>query len=89
MKNRVNQLNEEFKNSSTLEILEFLLRETKQKVALSSSFGAEDQILTDMMLRIDERACIFTLDTGRLPDETYSVMHETNLKYQIKVLTFG
>ncbi|WP_415398313.1 phosphoadenylyl-sulfate reductase [Sulfurimonas sp. CS5] len=88
MQNRVNQLNEEFNNSSTLEVLEFLLRETKQKVALSSSFGAEDQVLTDMMIRIDKRANIFTLDTGRLPDETYSVMHETNLKYNIKVKVF-
>lgn len=88
MQNRVKQLNEEFKNSSTLEVLEFLLRETKQRVALSSSFGAEDQVLTDMMLRIDQRASVFTLDTGRLPDETYSVMHETNLKYQTKVKVF-
>jgi phosphoadenosine phosphosulfate reductase len=88
MQNTVNQLNEEFKSSSTLEVLEFLLRDTKQKVALSSSFGAEDQVLTDMMLRVDKRACIFTLDTGRLPDETYNVMHETNLRYQIKVKVF-
>ncbi|WP_373003189.1 phosphoadenylyl-sulfate reductase [Sulfurimonas sp.] len=88
MENTVNQLNEEFKNSSTLEVLEFLLRETRQNVALSSSFGAEDQVLTDMMLRVDQRANIFTLDTGRLPDETYSVMHETNLKYGIKVKVF-
>ena len=88
MENIVNQLNEEFKNSSTLEVLEFLLRETKKNVALSSSFGAEDQVLTDMMLRVDKRANIFTLDTGRLPDETYSVMHETNLRYGIKVKVF-
>ncbi|NOR56935.1 MAG: phosphoadenylyl-sulfate reductase [Sulfurimonas sp.] len=88
MENIVNQLNEEFKNSSTLEVLEFLLRKSKQNVALSSSFGAEDQVLTDMMLRVDKRANIFTLDTGRLPDETYSVMHETNLRYGIKVKVF-
>ncbi len=88
MQKRVHQLNEEFKNSSTLEVLEFLLRETQQKVALSSSFGAEDQVLTDMMLGVDQRACIFTLDTGRLPDETYSVMHHTNLKYGIKIKVF-
>jgi phosphoadenosine phosphosulfate reductase len=88
MKNIVKKLNEEFKKSSTQEVLEYLLRETKKKVSLSSSFGAEDQVLTDMMLRIDSRASIFTLDTGRLPDETYTVMHETNLKYQVKIKAY-
>ncbi|WP_294965231.1 phosphoadenylyl-sulfate reductase [Sulfurimonas sp.] len=88
MKNIVKKLNEEFKKSSTQEVLEYLLRKTKKKVSLSSSFGAEDQVLTDMMLRIDSRASIFTLDTGRLPDETYTVMHETNLKYQVKIKAY-
>ena len=88
MKNLVNQLNETFKNSSTLEVLEYLLKLRDKKVSLSSSFGAEDQVLTDMMLKIDEKANIFTLDTGRLPDETYAVMNETNLRYQTKVKVF-
>jgi phosphoadenosine phosphosulfate reductase len=38
-----------------------------------------------MILTIDKTAKIFTLDTGRLPYETYSVMDNTNLKYGIKV----
>ncbi|EDZ61394.1 adenosine phosphosulfate reductase [Sulfurimonas gotlandica GD1] len=88
MKDIVNQLNEAFKNSSTLEVLEYLLKLRDKNISLSSSFGAEDQVLTDMMLRIDERANIFTLDTGRLPDETYAVMNETNLRYQIKIKVF-
>jgi phosphoadenosine phosphosulfate reductase len=88
MKDIVNQLNEAFKNSSTLEVLEYLLKLRDKNVSLSSSFGAEDQVLTDMMLRIDEKANIFTLDTGRLPDETYAVMNETNLRYQIKIKVF-
>ncbi|WP_373035844.1 phosphoadenylyl-sulfate reductase [Sulfurimonas sp.] len=88
METKVKELNKQFKNASTLEVLEYLLKLRDKKVALSSSFGAEDQVLTDMMLKIDNKACIFTLDTGRLPDETYSVMDETNLKYQIKVNVF-
>ncbi|MFT7004477.1 MAG: phosphoadenosine phosphosulfate reductase [Sulfurimonas sp.] len=88
MKNLVNELNQEFKDSSTLEVLEFLLNESKKEVALSSSFGIEDQTLTDMMLGIDKKANIFTLDTGRLPYETYDVMDATNLKYGVKVNVF-
>ncbi|MDM5272761.1 phosphoadenylyl-sulfate reductase [Sulfurovum sp. zt1-1] len=81
-------LNNKFKNVKPEEALEFFLNKYGQKIALSSSFGVEDQVLTDMMLKIDKRANIFTLDTGRLPYETYSVMDETNLKYGIKVSVY-
>ena len=59
------------------------MNEYKNEAALSSSFGAEDQVLTHMMLKLDKGANIFTLDTGRLPYETYNVMDSTNLKYNI------
>lgn len=82
---KVQQLNEQFSHLTAQEILEFFLKEYNDKIALSSSFGAEDQVLTHMILNIDKDTKIFTLDTGRLPYETYSVMDNTNLKYGIKV----
>lgn len=78
-------LNKKFKNAKPEEVLKFFLNKYGEKTALSSSFGVEDQVLTDMMLKIDKSANIFTLDTGRLPYETYSVMDETNLKYGTKI----
>ena len=47
------------------------------RVALASSFGAEDQVLTDMLLRANPAARIFTLDTGRMFQETYDTMQQT------------
>ncbi|PHS57314.1 MAG: phosphoadenylyl-sulfate reductase [Sulfurimonas sp.] len=88
MKSIVENLNKKFENSSVQEVFDYLLKDSKQKVALSSSFGAEDQVLSDMMLSIDKNANIFTLDTGRLPYETYSVMDATNLKYGTKINVF-
>ncbi|WP_428023432.1 phosphoadenylyl-sulfate reductase [Arcobacter sp.] len=85
---KVNELNEKLKDNSAEEIVKFFLNEYKNDAALSSSFGAEDQVLTHMMLKFDQNANIFTLDTGRLPIETYSVMDNTNLKYNIKVNVF-
>jgi len=82
---KIQQLNEQFSHLTAQEILEYFLNAYKGKIALSSSFGAEDQVLTHMILTIDKTAKIFTLDTGRLPYETYSVMDNTNLKYGIKV----
>ncbi len=88
MLEKVNELNEKLKDNSAEEIVKFFLNEYKNDAALSSSFGAEDQVLTHMMLKFDQNANIFTLDTGRLPIETYSVMDNTNLKYNIKVNVF-
>jgi phosphoadenosine phosphosulfate reductase len=51
------------------------------KVTLASSLGAEDQVLTDLFLKIFPHAEIFTLDTGRLPKETLECAEETMKKY--------
>lgn len=88
MNNLVNELNHRFKDSSTIAVLTYLLKHSKKNVALSSSFSIEDQALTDMMLTIKKDVNIFTLDTGRLPYETYDVMDATNLKYNITVNIF-
>ena len=53
------------------------------RVALASSLGAEDQVLTDMILSIKPDARIFVLDTGRLHPETYDLMAATIKKYHM------
>lgn len=72
-----------FKNSTAQELLGFFLAQYKKRIALASSLGAEDQVLTDMILKIDNSARIFTIDTGRLPEETYRTISETMKKYQM------
>ena len=84
----VSEVVHQFKDSCAKEILEHFLDKYGAKAALSSSFGVEDQVLTHMLLSIDKNANIFTLDTGRLHPETYSVMDATNLKYGVKVNVF-
>lgn len=54
------------------------------RIALASSFGAEDQVLTDMLARINPQARIFTLDTGRLFQETFSAMQQSMERYGIR-----
>lgn len=66
-------------------VLGYFLKTYGRKIAFASSFGAEDQVLTDLILRTDPDAKIFTLDTGRLPEETYRVMEQTCRKYGIKI----
>lgn len=54
------------------------------KITLASSLGAEDQVLTEMLLKLDPTASVFTLDTERLPKETYDCIKETEKKYGFK-----
>ena len=52
-------------------------------VAKASSFGAEDAAITHIMINVNPKFRFFTLDTGRLPQETYDVMDELRKKYNI------
>lgn len=81
-------INVQFEGKSPEEILGFFLREFKGRIALSSSLSIEDQVLTDMVVKIDKQTRIFTLDTGRLFPETYSLIDSTNKKYGIAIEVF-
>lgn len=85
MKNTIDLLNKKFENEPIEKILEYFAQTYKEKIALATSFGAEDQVLTDLLLRQNPKGKIFTLDTGRLAEETYTVMDQTNKKYGIKI----
>lgn len=88
MKNKIEQLNLQFEGKSPEEVLSYFLAEYKGRIALSSSLSIEDQVLTDLIVKIDKGTRIFTLDTGRLFPETYSLMERTNLKYDIRLEVF-
>lgn len=55
------------------------------KVKFSSSMGQEDQVLTDMIARHSIDISIFTLDTGRLFNETYELIEKTEARYKKKI----
>jgi phosphoadenosine phosphosulfate reductase len=80
-----NQYNEQFKDSKIEEVLAFFLNEFKGKIAFASSLGAEDQVLTHLISKIDPSARIFTLDTGRLFPESYDLIARTNSRYKINI----
>ncbi|MDO4164876.1 MAG: phosphoadenylyl-sulfate reductase [Bacteroides sp.] len=79
------QLCTEFEHESPEKLLVYLLGRFGDRIALASSMGLEDQVLTDMIVKIDRRARIFTIDTGRLFPETYQLIDKTNMKYGIKM----
>lgn len=52
-----------------------------ERVAFASSLGAEDMVLTDLILRFDLPVRIFTLDTGRLHADTLGVIDRIREHY--------
>ncbi|MDF2768620.1 MAG: putative reductase [Nitrososphaeraceae archaeon] len=83
---QIKKIAEEMEDKSAMEVLKWAINAYAPKIALASSFGAEDVILIDMMVKINkEKAKIFTLDTGRLNQETYDVMDAIRKKYDIQI----
>jgi phosphoadenosine phosphosulfate reductase len=81
----VNTLLEKTKDFSIEETLAFLANEYPEKVVFSTSFGQEDQVITALIAKNDLPITIFTLDTGRLFQETYDVFHKTLKKYKKQI----
>lgn len=51
-------------------------------VTFANSLGAEDMVLTDIIDRHQLNIDMFSLDTGRLPQETYDLMQTVRERYK-------
>jgi phosphoadenosine phosphosulfate reductase len=74
-----------------IEAAQALLRDIGRSyppVAFANSFGAEDMVLTDLICKHTPNIEIFTLDTGRLPAETYTLMQETLQRYGQRIVPY-
>jgi len=80
--------NKEFENAAPEEILVYFLNYFKEKIALSTSLGLEDQVLTHLISQLNGKARFFTLDTGRLFPEVYDLIDRTAKKFGITVEVF-
>lgn len=74
-------LSEELSSLETGEALKRVAARFPGGVVFSSSFGQEDMVLTDLIYREHIPVEIFTLDTGRLFQETYDLMDLTRARY--------
>ena len=84
----IKKLNAEFEKSSAVAVLQWALKNFSPKIALASSFGAEDVVLIDILMKLDPALRVFTLDTGRLNEETYEVMDKVRKKYDVTIESY-
>lgn len=76
---------EEIETRSPNDILKWAIDRFHPNIALASSFGAEDVVIIDMLSKINSESRVITLDTGRLPQETYDVMDEIRRRYGLSI----
>jgi phosphoadenosine phosphosulfate reductase len=81
----VQEIQAGFENASAENVLAWALKKFGTKLGLASSFGAEDVVLIDLAVKIDPAVRVFTLDTGRLHQETYEVMDAIRQRYGIAI----
>jgi len=84
----IESLNQQWTGLSAKEILKNALLLFGNKITFATSLGAEDQVITYMISKIDKSANIITLDTGRVFPETYDLLHRTVNRYGIAIKSY-
>jgi thioredoxin-dependent adenylylsulfate APS reductase len=76
---------ERFEDASATDLLAWAIETFHPRLAISAAGGVDGMALIDMAWRIDPSIRVFTLDTGRLPPETYTLFEEVRERYGIDV----
>ena len=84
----IDLLNEKWTKLTAEEILKEALELFGDKITFATSLGAEDQVITQMLSKIDKSANVITLDTGRMFPETYDLLHRTINRYGIAIKSY-
>ena len=74
-------------NEKTKNVISLIQKniEKYNSVTFANSLGAEDMVLVDLIQKHKLNVEIFSIDTGRLPSETYNLIQKVEDKYQFKI----
>ena len=75
----------EFETKTANEIIEWFVSTFRSSGALVTSFQVEGLVILDLAQQIDPSIRVITIDTGRLPEETYSLIDKVRDRYNIDV----
>lgn len=88
LRKTANQYNSQLIDKTSVEKLRFLAEQHPGKVVFTTSFGYEDQVITDMIFDNNIDIKVITLDTGRLFPETYKVFRSTVERYKKEIQVY-
>lgn len=81
MKNRTQELISKLSGKDIKTQMEILSSEF-ENISFSTSLGFEDQVITDFIFSNNFDFNVFTLDTGRIFEETYKTLNKTINRYK-------
>lgn len=87
-KSQFDQLQSQVSQLSIQDALRLLWQQYPQQVTFSTSFSLEDQVITEAIAASALPITLFTLDTGRLFPETYSVWSSTLQRYGMPIKAY-
>lgn len=87
--NKVKEIENLINGKNAEEILKLVSSLPSEKIVFSTSLSYEDQLITHYIFSHDLSISVFTLDTGRLFPETYSVLSSTLNRYNKPIQVFS
>ena len=75
------ELSVEFEGEEPQTVLEWAIDRFTPGIAISTSFQIDSVVLIDMAYEIDPDVPVFSVDTGRLPDETLELADRLRARY--------
>ena len=85
----ISQLLNKTAKKSVAEILQIIANEFKNATIFTTSFGIEDQVITDIIFSNNLPIKVVSLDTGRLFEQTYKVQLNTITKYKKEIKVYA
>jgi phosphoadenosine phosphosulfate reductase len=76
-----------FQNGSAHDVLSWAIQKFQDRFAVLTSFQLEGMVVLDIAARISPNIRVITLDTGRLPAETFDIMERVRERYAVRIET--
>ena len=81
----IHSLANSYEDRSPQDVLGWALARFGSRMAICTSFQIDGMAILDMAWRIDPTVRVFTIDTGRLPQDTYDLIDTVRDHYQIEI----
>src|SRR5207302_3021678 len=75
------ELSVEFEGAEPQEVLAWALERFSPAIAISTAFQIDGVALIDMAYELDPEVKVFSVDTGRLPEETFELIENLRERY--------
>jgi phosphoadenosine phosphosulfate reductase len=76
--------NDAQRDKPSAEIVSWAVDTFGPAIKMACGFGPEGVVLLDIVCNVAPQVKVFTLDTGRLPEETHELMERLRLRYRIE-----